>query len=133
MATRLRMPVSTGSSIDGGLGRHCCFKARGESYQPVSGGHNHPHCRSKLRLDAVGGRSSQHQWNEAVSCVTYEYWASKLKAEGDLQGAAAFKRAAGLSLKSLQRWQRPTGEFWVLKNRFDPALRHGYEGYTYYS
>jgi hypothetical protein len=65
--------------------------------------------------------------------VTYEFWATKLKAEGDIDGAMAFKRAAGLSLKSLQRWQRPTGEFWVLKNRFDPAERHGYESYTFYS
>ncbi len=48
-------------------------------------------------------------------------------AGGDAQGAGVFKRAAGLSLLSLQRWKRPTGDWWIIKNRFDPSLRHGYE------
>lgn len=81
----------------------------------------------------TGGRSSQHQWNEAVSCVTYELWASLLSSNGDADGAGVFKRAAGLSLKSLQRWKRPTGEWTILKNRYDPAVRHGYESYSYYA
>lgn len=80
-----------------------------------------------------GARSSQHQWNEAVSCVTYEYWANKLANSGDRQGAGVFKRAALLSLNSLKRWKRPTGEWTVVKNRFDPELRHGYESYSYYT
>ena len=81
----------------------------------------------------TGGRSSQHQWNEAVSCVTYEFWATQLHNEGHSQAAGAFKRAASLSLLSLSRWHRATGEWFILKNRFDPALRYGYEGYSFYS
>lgn len=79
----------------------------------------------------TGARSSQHQWNEAVSCVTFELFASRYAAAGDAQAAGVFKRAAALSLKSLMRWKRPTGDWWILKNRFDPALRHGYEGYSF--
>ena len=133
----------------------------------------------------TGGRSSQHQWNEAVSCVTYEYWARHYATQGNASAAGAFKRAAALSLNSLKRWKRPTGvyvccvcvlcmcvaisfticiffpypppppsssvfallvqpslpatfasllgEWFILKNRFDPKLRHGYESYSYYS
>ena len=80
-----------------------------------------------------GGRSSQHQWNEAVSCAIFELWASKMKAEGNATYAGFFKRAAAISLSSLGRWKRPTGEWTVVKNRFDPSTRHGYEGYSYYS
>eukprot|EP00049_Salpingoeca_infusionum_P011698 m.204129 g.204129 ORF g.204129 m.204129 type:complete len:838 (+) comp15006_c0_seq5:63-2576(+) len=81
----------------------------------------------------TGGRSSQHQWNEAVSCVTYEFWASRLSMQGDKQGAGVFKRAATLSLRSLKRWKRRTGEWFILKNRFSPDQRYGYETYSYYS
>jgi len=28
---------------------------------------------------------------------------------------------------------RPSGELWIVKNRFDPALRHGFEGYSFHS
>ncbi|EDQ87592.1 uncharacterized protein MONBRDRAFT_33248 [Monosiga brevicollis MX1] len=81
----------------------------------------------------TGGRSSQHQWNEAVSTVTFEFWASRLKAENQTTAASLFRRAAALSVKSLQRWQRDSGELNIVKNRFDPSLRHGYEGYSYFS
>jgi hypothetical protein len=81
----------------------------------------------------AGARSSQHQWNEAVSCVTFEYWANAMATAGDAVLAGAFKRAAALSLRSLARWKRPTGEWFIVKNQFDPALRHGYESYSYYS
>ena len=66
-----------------------------------------------------------------VSCISFEFWASQLAQRGDMQGAGAFKRAAGLSLLSLQRWIRPTGDLWILKNRFDPSLRFGYEHYSF--
>ena len=81
----------------------------------------------------TGARSSQHTWNEAVSCVTYEYYASLLNSQGDVSGAGVFKRAAMLSLDTLARWKRPTGEWWIVKNRFDPSLRFGYESYSFYS
>ena len=85
----------------------------------------------------AGGRSAQHQWNEGEQCVTFEVYAGKAKAEGDLLMAAAYKRAAHLSLASMQRWVRTSGDMTgamnIVKNRVDPADRHGYESYSYNS
>lgn len=84
----------------------------------------------------TGGRSSQHQWNEAASCVTFEFWAKQYASEGNATYAAAFKRAAALSMLSLSRWKMPgttPGPWFIVKNQFDPALRHGYESYSFFS
>ncbi len=81
----------------------------------------------------TGGRSAQHQWNEAEQCVTYEIWARRSERANDELGAKAFKRAAHLSLESVQRWVRSSGELSIVKNRFDPAVRHGFEGYSSHS
>jgi hypothetical protein len=81
----------------------------------------------------TGGRSSEHQWNEAMQCQTYEVWANYRQHEGDTDGAKMFKRAAHLALQSVQRWVRPSGELWIVKNHFDPAERHGYMGYSSHS
>ncbi|XP_065828599.1 uncharacterized protein [Oscarella lobularis] len=81
----------------------------------------------------TGGRSSQHQWNEAVQTVTYELFASKFAKDGDMVTAGAFKRAAHLALGSLRRWRMRNGALYIVKNRFDPKLRHGYETYSYFS
>ena len=80
-----------------------------------------------------GGRSSHHQWNEAEQAVTFETLARRLARHGDQAAAGAFKRAARLSLRSIRRWVRPTGELWIVKNRLDPGLRHGYESYSFHS
>ncbi len=81
----------------------------------------------------AGGRSAQHQWNEAQQSVTYEIWATRKQREGDTVAAQAHKRAAHLALQSIRRWIRPSGELWIVKNRFDPAARHGYERYSFHS
>ena len=81
----------------------------------------------------TGGRSAQHQWNEAEQCVSYEVWAARKHRAGDEVAAKAFKRAAHLALQSIQHWVRPSGELWIVKNRFDPAVRHGFEGYSSHS
>jgi hypothetical protein len=79
-----------------------------------------------------GGRSAHHQWNEAQVAAICEISARRWKrARPDVAGS--FKRAARLALSSMQRWQRPSGELWIVKNRFDPAARHGYEGYSFHS
>jgi hypothetical protein len=62
-----------------------------------------------------GARSSQHQWNEAVSCVLFEYWAQQNYAAGNHSLAGAFRRASALSLRSLSRWKRPDGAWFVVK------------------
>jgi hypothetical protein len=80
-----------------------------------------------------GGRSAHHQWNEAEQAVTFETFARLYAGRGEAHAAAAFKRAARLSARSIGRWVRPSGELWVVKNRMDPALRHGYESYSFHS
>jgi len=82
---------------------------------------------------ANGGRSAQHQWNEAQVAVICEVNARRWKAWGRPDLAGAFKRAARLALSSVRRWQRPSGELWIVKNRAEPARRHGYEGYSFHS
>ena len=82
---------------------------------------------------STGGRSAQHQWNEAEQCVSYEIWANRSKRNGDNVSAGAFKRAAHLALQSIQRWVRPSGELSIVKNHFDPASRHGFEHYSSHS
>jgi len=81
----------------------------------------------------TGGRSSQHTWNEAVSAVAYEIFASYYNDIGDTHSACMFKRAAHLSHGSVRRWQNPSGSFQIVKNHFDPSLRWGYEEYSYLS
>jgi len=80
-----------------------------------------------------GGRSAHHQWNEAQQAVTFESWASRFATRGDLAAAGACKRAAHLALQSIGRSVRPSGELWIVKNRVDPAARHGYEIYSFHS
>ena len=82
---------------------------------------------------ACGGRSAHHQWNEAEVAVISEVNARRWMRMGRPDIAGAFKRAAHLALTSMRRWQRPSGELWIVKNHADPALRFGYEGYSFHS
>jgi hypothetical protein len=47
--------------------------------------------------------------------------------------AGVFKRAARIALSSMFRWQRDSGEMWIVKNRADPKDQHGYESYSSHS
>ena len=80
-----------------------------------------------------GGRSAQHQWNEAEQCVTYEVFAARALQGGDAELAAVYKRAAHLALASMERWVRPSGEMQIVKNWVDPGKGHAYEGYSAHS
>lgn len=82
---------------------------------------------------ASGGRSAHHQWNEAEVAVISEVNARRWMRMGRPDIAGAFKRAAHLAFTSMRRWQRPSGELWIVKNHADPALRFGYEGYSFHS
>jgi hypothetical protein len=81
----------------------------------------------------IGGRSAQHQWNEAEQCYVFESYANEYAASGNHELAGVFKRAAKLSLASVTRWVRPSGEFNIVRNWYDPSERVGYEGYSYHS
>jgi hypothetical protein len=81
----------------------------------------------------TGGRSAHHQWNEAQQAVTFEIYARYFAEREDEELAGVFKRAARLALSSMLRWQRASGELWIVKNRVDPARAHAYEGYSSHS
>ena len=81
-----------------------------------------------------GGRSAFHNWNRgAAVTVICEIEANRWQKAHQPVVAGAFKRAAHLALQSLMRWQRPTGELWIVKNRADPHERLGFESYSYTS
>ena len=80
---------------------------------------------------ASGGRSAFHQWNEAETAAIAEMNANQWKDDPAIAGA--FKRAAHLALQSMQRWQRPSGELWIIKNRYEPKDRFAYEAYSQHS
>lgn len=81
----------------------------------------------------TGGRSSQHQWNEAATAVIMEINAKTFAAAGDLASACIFRRAARIALRSVGRWQTGEGRLQIVKNWADPALRFGYEEYSFLS
>ncbi len=81
----------------------------------------------------AGGRSAQHQWNEAEQCVTYEIYGAQAAKNKDFDLAAVYKRAAHLALASMFRWVRPTGEMQIVKNWVDPAEQFAYESYSAHS
>lgn len=80
-----------------------------------------------------GGRSALHSWNEAEILAICEMNANYWKKQGRDDVAGAFKRAAHLAYQSMARWQRPTGELWIIKNRAEPETRFAYEGYSNHS
>ncbi len=81
----------------------------------------------------IGGRGSQHQWNEALQCAAFEIHARRAIEAGDPVLAGVFKRAARLSLASLRDWVRPEKDFWIVKNRYPPKERHGFEATSHHS
>lgn len=81
----------------------------------------------------TGYRSSHHIWNEAEQAALFEIYAAASADAGRTEEAGAFKRAARLSLASIQRWIRPDGSGCVVKNRYGIEDRHGYEGYSAHS
>jgi hypothetical protein len=81
----------------------------------------------------AGGRSTEHSWNDALQCAAFEIWARRSAQRGDATAAQAFKRGAHLAARAITRWIRPSGELWIVKNHFDPAVRHGFESYSFHS
>ena len=78
----------------------------------------------------TGYRSAQHIWNEAELACIYETYAAHCAAEGHSEWAGAFKRGARLALAAIDRWIRPDGSGYVVKNRYPVEARFGYEAYS---
>jgi hypothetical protein len=81
----------------------------------------------------TGGRSSMHNWNEAQLVAICEMNAVYWKGQGREDVAGAFKRAGHLAFQSVARWQRPSGEIWIIKNRAEPDKRFAFESYSNHS
>jgi hypothetical protein len=82
---------------------------------------------------ASGGRSALHNWNEAQIAAICEINAVYWKKQNRMDVAGCFKRVARLSLASMMRWQRESGELWIVKNRAEPETRFAYERYSNHS
>src|SRR5262249_38667839 len=76
---------------------------------------------------------SRHQWADLMQTTIFEAAAGRARRSGDRFLAGVFKRAARRAYAAILPWQRPSGELWVVKNKADPALRHGYETDTSHS
>lgn len=80
-----------------------------------------------------GGRSSQHQWSDALQVLVFEVAAARAVRVGDPGLASTFKRAARRAYAAFLPWQRQSGEFMIVKNRADPMDRLGWENYSAHS
>jgi hypothetical protein len=85
----------------------------------------------------ANGRTDDHVWVDIGYQLAYEVMAERAYKSGDMPLAGAFRRAAMLAFQSAGRWRRSdgawAGSFYVTKNRFDPALRVGYQDASQYS
>ena len=91
-----------------------------------------------LRMQAVtgeipfGGRSNQFLFNEAYLAALMEYEATALYADGNVEKAAVYKRAATLATDAIFRWLAVTDGQKHVKNRFPQDDPFGCEGYAYF-
>lgn len=81
---------------------------------------------------AFGGRSNQFTHNEMWTATYYELRALLLNKKGDLEKAQKFKAAAEKAQRAALWWleQKPMSH---IKNHFDPDLKLGCEGYSYFN
>ncbi|MGG5821755.1 hypothetical protein [Falsiroseomonas sp. HW251] len=81
----------------------------------------------------IGGRSAHHQWADALQAAIFEAAAARAAGRGDAWLAGVFKRAARRAAAAMLPWRRDSGEWFVVKNRVTPELRHGFEPYSAHS
>jgi hypothetical protein len=85
----------------------------------------------------ANGRTDDHVWVDIGYTLAFEVMAERSRARGDMEAAGQFRHAAMLGFQSAGRWRRDdgpwAGSYFVTKNRFDPALRVGYQDASQYS
>jgi hypothetical protein len=98
-------------------------------------------CLTLLLQDPSGqtpanGRTDDHVWVDAGYQLAFEVMGERMR-DRDAWQAGQFRHAAMLGFQSIARWRRTDGEwagsYYVTKNRFDPALRVGYQLASEYS
>jgi hypothetical protein len=77
------------------------------------------------------GRTDDHVFNDVLYQLAFDVMAERALRNHDALLAGRYRRAAMLSFQSIARWRRSdgpwAGSYFVTKNRFDPALRVGYQ------
>jgi len=77
------------------------------------------------------GRTDDHVFNDVLYQLQFEVLAERAWRRKERERAGMFRRAARLAFESIQRWKRSDGEwagsFSITKNRFDAALRVGFQ------
>ena len=85
----------------------------------------------------ANGRTDDHVWVDVGYGLAFEVMAERAHAAKDKWSAGQYRRAAVMAFRNILRWRRMDGEwagsFYVTKNRFDPALRVGYQDASQYS
>lgn len=76
-----------------------------------------------------GGRSNQFLHNEALQASLFEYAANRWNRRGDPQKAGAYKRAARLSLQTLQQYLALPSGGKHIRNRFPQDSIYGIDPY----
>jgi len=79
-----------------------------------------------------GGRSSQFNFQEAITCALSELEAHRYR-DSDTTLAGAFKRQAHLAVKAIKPWFSESMPARHIKNYFPPETRHGCDTYGQYS
>ena len=78
-----------------------------------------------------GGRSNQFLFNETILASVFEWYASRMEADGDHVAARRFKGAAMRAVSSLDYWFSQEGLRHV-KNRYPIDSGYGCERYAYF-
>ncbi|HLY11469.1 MAG TPA: hypothetical protein VKW04_19350 [Planctomycetota bacterium] len=85
----------------------------------------------------TNGRTDDHVWVDVGYQVAFETMAEEAQARRDSWRAGQYRHAAELAFQNIDRWLRTDpgwkGSFFVTKNKFDPALRVGYQTASQYS
>jgi hypothetical protein len=76
-------------------------------------------------------------WVDVGYQLAFETMAEEAQARHDSWRAGQYRHAAELAFQNIERWRRSEpqwkGSFFVTKNKFDPALRVGYQTASQYS
>lgn len=85
----------------------------------------------------ANGRTDDHVWVDVGYQLAFETMAEEAHARHDSWRAGQYRHAALLAFQNIERWRRSDpewkGSFFVTKNKFDPALRVGYQTASQYS
>lgn len=85
----------------------------------------------------ANGRTDDHTWVDIGYALAFEVMAEGARAQNDSWLAGQYRHASELAFNGIARWRREderwSGSYYITKNRFDPALRVGYQDASQYS